>query len=307
MLTREVSVNARTRIEENMYQAPTEWRLLGAKTKAANIILLSQRNNVPHRKILEVGAGDGAILKWLDAFKFSEEAHALEVDPSGVDVIKSLNLASVRKVSLFDGYALPYDDDAFDLVVLSHVLEHVEFERILLREIKRVSRFQVIEIPLDSIADADRAWQHLYSYGHINAYTPALLRFLLKTERFGIVDDLAGIQSCEVKEYLHFVYNKIQRTPENVAGIREQAARNEIIFNSLPRSEQEWHAEYYAVLTKKISARELFDENLALAVSYYNNNKLGDAKLVLGNLNRLSLDGLFPLPAWAEALLRGES
>lgn len=307
MLTREVSVNARTRIEENMYQAPTEWRLMGAKTKAANIIVLCRRNSIPHRKILEVGAGDGAILKWLDAFKFCEEAHALEVDPSGVDVIKSLNLPSVEKVSLFDGYALPYDDDAFDLVVLSHVLEHVEFERILLREIRRVSRFQVIEVPLDSIVDADRAWQHHYSYGHINLYTPALLRFLLKTERFGIVDDLSGIQPGEIKEYLHFVYNNNPRTPESLAGIREQAARRESIFNSLPRSEQERHAEYFAVLTKKFGARELFDESLALAASYYDDNKPGDAKLVLGNLNRLSLDGLFPLPAWAEALLRGDS
>lgn len=69
----------------------------------------------------------------------------------------------------------------------SHVVEHVEHPRLLLRELKRVSEFQAFEIPLDYNAHIDRDVQQCLSYGHINIYTPSLFKFLLKSEGYEIV------------------------------------------------------------------------------------------------------------------------
>ena len=112
---------------------------------------------------------------------YFEELHALEIATSGIEVIKSRNLPSVKSVELFDGYALPYDDDSFDAVILCHVLEHVEYERILLRELMRVAPYQIIEVPLDYHFEIDSKVDHYLGYGHINVYTPSSVRFLLKS------------------------------------------------------------------------------------------------------------------------------
>jgi len=160
-------------LEEGHYPAPTEWRLLGARDKADHVIDLCQRNGLKPANLLEVGAGDGAILRCLSEKRFCASMSALEVSPSGVSVIKSQQIPGLVSCEVFNGYQLPFEDGRFDLVVLSHVLEHVEFERALLREIQRVSRHSVIEIPMDFTNLAHQDYHFLGpSYGHINAHSP---------------------------------------------------------------------------------------------------------------------------------------
>ncbi len=68
-------------------------------------------------------------------------------------------------------------------------MEHVEHERVLLREIKRVSKYQIFEVPIDFSFYVDKKITHFLSYGHINIYTPGLFRFLLMSEKFKIKKD----------------------------------------------------------------------------------------------------------------------
>jgi protein-L-isoaspartate O-methyltransferase len=42
------------------YRAPSEWRRLGAVDKAANVVALCEGR--PHARVLEIGAGEGALL-----------------------------------------------------------------------------------------------------------------------------------------------------------------------------------------------------------------------------------------------------
>jgi len=65
---------------------PSEWRRLGALDKASNIVALCGR--LPHRSILEIGAGDGSILSRLSELGFGEELHAVEISSSAVEVIQ---------------------------------------------------------------------------------------------------------------------------------------------------------------------------------------------------------------------------
>ena len=73
----------------------------------------------------------------------------------------------------------------------------------LLREIQRVSKYQIMEVPIDFSFYVDKRFSHFLSYGHINIYTPSLFRFLLKTESFDILKDKCYLYDNEI---LHFLF-----------------------------------------------------------------------------------------------------
>jgi ubiquinone/menaquinone biosynthesis C-methylase UbiE len=182
-------------------QSLVEWRNTGAKFKAKNIVELAK--GIPFRNMLEVGAGEGSILNWLSQWDFCSDMSCVEISESGIELIKSKQIKNLGDILLFDGYKIPYPDDHFDLVICSHVLEHVEHERLLLREIKRVSKYQIFEVPIDFSFYVDRKLSHFLSYGHINIYTPSLFRFLLKSENFNVEKDICHLYDDAVIRMQH--------------------------------------------------------------------------------------------------------
>ncbi|MCS6821896.1 MAG: class I SAM-dependent methyltransferase [Microscillaceae bacterium] len=198
---------------KNQYSPSTEaWRKLGAKGKAQNIIRITQ--GFTWYKVLEVGAGDGSVLQALASQNFAQQYYALEISESGLAQIQAKNIPHLQEAQLFDGYHIPYPDHFFDLVILTHVLEHVEHERLLLREIKRVSKHQVIEVPRDYRYGVEKKINHFLSYGHINLYTPSLLKFLLLTENFQILREQWGVY--EQKVFTFYAKNIWQKWKGNI-------------------------------------------------------------------------------------------
>lgn len=177
------------------------WRTNAAKYKAKNIVELAK--TISFDSVLEVGSGEGSILYWLSQWEFSKNLNAIEISKSGIELIKSKNIKNLNDILLFDGYKIPYEDNHFDLVICSHVMEHVEHERVLLREIKRVSKHQIFEVPIDFSFYVDKKIKHFLAYGHINIYTPSLFRFLLKSENFQILKDKCYLYDDEVLRYTH--------------------------------------------------------------------------------------------------------
>lgn len=164
------------------------WRHLGAKYKAQNIVSLAR--HIKFQNVLEVGAGEGSILNWLSQWNFCSDLNCVEISESGIEQIRAKKIDQLKDILLFDGYRIPYEDNHFDLVICSHVLEHVEHERVLLREIKRISKYQIFEVPIDFSFYVDQKIKHFLAYGHINIYTPGLFRFLLKSENFKVIQDV---------------------------------------------------------------------------------------------------------------------
>jgi SAM-dependent methyltransferase len=234
-----------------IYKARNPWRELGAKHKAANIVQVCGRAGFAPKRVLEVGAGEGAVLMHLDAMAFGAELHALEIARSGVDVIRSRGLASVKSATWFDGYTIPFPDDSFDMVILCHVLEHVEFERLLLRELRRVAPRHLIEVPLDYYPGIDAKVGHYLDYGHINVYTPTSLRFLLKSEGFRIDQEYLTITHEEVVEYNEFVNLKKERSAANLAEFRKRMSDKALSFYSAQREQAEVLADAMTVLTSR--------------------------------------------------------
>jgi SAM-dependent methyltransferase len=244
-----ISSNVKTAYDEFYQKHDEAWRMLGAKYKAQHIIDVC--TGLTFEKVLEVGAGDGSILKFLADDNFAPEYHAVEISDSGVEHIKSRNIKGLKSVQLFDGYKLPFEDNSFDLIILSHVLEHVEHERILLRELKRVAVNVIIEVPLDYKYGVDKRLKHFLAYGHINMYTPTSLRYLLRTEGLSVVNDLTSMIEPEVTRFNTFVN---QRKPKSMITdlkiITEYAVKNSLtkVFGDKIK---ERFANAYTVLCKK--------------------------------------------------------
>lgn len=155
----------------------SHWRWLGAIDKADNIRVLSQ---FPIRSLIEIGAGEGSILKRLSDLNFGQEMYALEISPTGVETIKNRQIPRLIECALFDGYNVPYDNSRFDLAILSHVIEHVEYPRRLLYEAKRVAKYVFIEVPCEDTLRLNKDFV-FDKVGHINSYSPKTIRRLIQT------------------------------------------------------------------------------------------------------------------------------
>jgi len=244
-----ISGSVKTAYDEFYQKHDEAWRMLGAKYKAQHIIDVCAGSVVG--KVLEVGAGDGSILKLLAEKDFAPEYYAVEISESGVQHIQTRNISNLKSVQLFDGYHLPFGNDSFDLVILSHVLEHVEHERMLLREIKRVARQFVIEVPIDYKPGVDSRIKHFLAYGHINVYTPTSLRYLLITEGFEIENDLTSIIEPEVTKFNTYVNQKKPKSLLKELKIGTEFVVKNCLGKFFGKKMNERLANAYTVLCKK--------------------------------------------------------
>ncbi len=244
-----ISDNVKEAYDEFYQKHDEAWRMLGAKYKAQHIVDVSQGRTF--KKVLEVGAGDGSILKFLADADFAPEYHAVEISDSGVEHILARDIKNVKSVQIFDGYKLPFADDSFDLIILSHVLEHVEHERVLLREIKRVARHCIIEVPLDYRFGVDSRIKHFLAYGHINIYTPTSLRYLLFTEGLAVENDLTSMISPEVTKFNSYVNQKKPKSILTDIKINSEYAIKNSIAKLFGKKMNEKMANAYTVLCKK--------------------------------------------------------
>ena len=182
-----------------------EWRKIGAIGKVENILDLTKDLTISN--VIDIGAGDGNVLALLDKKDFCSDLTAVEISDSAIEQIRKKNILRLREIELFDGYKIPFEDKTFDLAICSHVIEHVEFLRKLLREIKRVSKMQILEVPIDFSFQVDKKFEHFNSYGHINIYTPSLFNFLLYTEGFEILKHKNSLYQKEVIKFQNKKYS----------------------------------------------------------------------------------------------------
>jgi ubiquinone/menaquinone biosynthesis C-methylase UbiE len=227
----------------------TAWRMLGAQSKATNIVAVCK--SIDPARVLEVGAGDGSILHFLNEWNFGKELYALEIAETGVSLIRARELSRLVEAKSFDGYQIPYADNSFDLVILSHVLEHVEHERILLRELKRIAKNIVIEVPLDYRFGVDKRMKHFLDYGHINMYTPTSLRFLLQSEGLTVVSDRLSMTPPATTKFNEFVNKKTHKALSKVLRIEIEYRLKKLIGNLMGTRKEEQFANAYTVLTQK--------------------------------------------------------
>jgi ubiquinone/menaquinone biosynthesis C-methylase UbiE len=112
------------------------WRELGALEKARSVGLLVAR---PVGRVVDIGCGEGSVIAALDGSLGAAGFSGFEVAEAAVEAARRRQYDARVEFALFDGRRIPSEDKAFDVAILSHVLEHVADPRALLHEAARVA------------------------------------------------------------------------------------------------------------------------------------------------------------------------
>ena len=97
------------------------WRALGAANKAAHVAALYPSAGA----VVEIGCGDGALLAALSERGIGSRLDGFEISPEAAELARLKDIPRVGRIEAYDGERIPADDDAYDLAVLSHVVEHI--------------------------------------------------------------------------------------------------------------------------------------------------------------------------------------
>jgi methionine biosynthesis protein MetW len=93
--------------------------------------------------VIDLGSGDGTLLKILEDKK-KIKGIGVEMSPSGVKAAKRKGIKSI--VGRIDA-KLPFKDKEFDYAICSATLQMVMYPEVLIREMVRVSKKQIITLP----------------------------------------------------------------------------------------------------------------------------------------------------------------
>jgi SAM-dependent methyltransferase len=177
------------------------WRALGAVGKVDHVIELLGRAGIRPRSTLEVGCGDGALLSELHRRGFGGMLSGVEITEAAVEIAASR--PEIESVALYDGLHLAAADGAYELGILSHVLEHVPDPSALLAEVARACRVVVIEVPLEANLSARRASkrEHAAEVGHLQQLDRAAARAIVARAGLELTAELEDPLPLEVHRF----------------------------------------------------------------------------------------------------------
>jgi len=98
----------------------------------------------PQARVLDLGCGDGALLRYLWQAK-QAPGYGVEIDAAHV-VECVRNDVNVLQMNLEDGLAT-FGDRSFDCVILSETLQAIHHTELLMREMLRVGREAIVSFP----------------------------------------------------------------------------------------------------------------------------------------------------------------
>lgn len=171
-----------------------KWLTFGAIEKTNSIQTLLERNSIKARTILELGCGTGAILQEC-------QRRGLAQAYTGVDYSEEAIAYLQTHVPGVTAYAADIMSDdlalqgSFDVVILSHVLEHLEEPGLLLSTMlsKLDFTFLIAEVPLEHLPLLRlraKIWGHpsKEGAGHVQFYTASAFEALLTSCGLAIID-----------------------------------------------------------------------------------------------------------------------
>jgi 2-polyprenyl-3-methyl-5-hydroxy-6-metoxy-1,4-benzoquinol methylase len=139
------------------------------------------------RTLLDVGCGEGIVLRELQSSLVGVRCAAIDVDYA--EVLDAVRHAPGCRAQVGSAYEIPYRAGSFDLVVCCEVLEHLERPASALRELVRVSaRHVLVSVPREPIWRGLNVIRGAYlrrlgsTPGHVNRWSAASFEALVRSE-----------------------------------------------------------------------------------------------------------------------------
>ncbi len=170
------------------------WLAAGASNKAESVKLLIEKNDIQLDNLLELGCGTGAVLQEAEKLNLSESFFGLDFSEEAINFLSSTTDTIHTAIGDITLPITQFDISQFDLVLISHTLEHLEDPQVALRAIKSLDfEYLLAEVPLENLLGGkfkslfvDRS---INSAGHVQFYDRATFRKLLRSCGYKILDD----------------------------------------------------------------------------------------------------------------------
>jgi SAM-dependent methyltransferase len=194
--------------------------------------------------VVEIGCGDGSLLLELAAVWPSARFDGFELSPPAIEIARGRGIPRVGRLEAYDGTRLPAADDAYELAVLSHVLEHVPDPAPLLAEAARVARHVLVEVPLEANRSAARPAKRAEAerIGHLHAFDRAAVRELVAGAGLRVVAELSDPLPRE--HHAFFASTAAER-----ARAAAKWALRTAVWRIAPDASARWFTLHYAVLS----------------------------------------------------------
>ena len=152
----------------------------------------------PDSKVIDLACGNGSLLVRLQKEK-NAAGKGMEVSKSGIDVCRK------RGLSVLEGridVPLPFRDNEFDYAICNVTIQMVMYPEILLQEMKRIARYQIVSFPnfafwrnrIDLMLNGRMPKRMLFEY---KWYTTGHIHQLSFIDFQELVNDVGGLRIME--------------------------------------------------------------------------------------------------------------
>lgn len=192
--------SSKTYLAFGVEPSPTQYPVEKSRylTMASYIHEESLRHDQPI-KVLDIGCHEGMMLLYCQKNESRVEFHGMDVLPERLSVALKRGYASTMLQDIRN-FPFPYKDDFFDVVVCSHILEHLEHPEMVLQELNRIMKkggLLIVGVPIGLLPGilwrrhivplykpSERRETVLRRFGHVNFFTLPDLKKLLKANNF---------------------------------------------------------------------------------------------------------------------------
>jgi SAM-dependent methyltransferase len=222
------------------------WRRLGAVNKAAHVAVLLERAGLRPARVVEIGCGDGALLLALSERGVGDLLDGFELSAEAAALARRKDIPRRGRIEAYDGLHVPAADHAYDLAILSHVVEHVPDPAPLLAEAARLARHVIVEVPLEANRSARRPSVRAEAarIGHVHAFDRAAVRALLRGAGLTVTAELSDPLSLAHQRY--FATDARSRA---MAAAKTLVRRT--LFRASPRGAERLFTVHYACLAAR--------------------------------------------------------
>jgi len=166
-----------------------DWHIEASPWKARGILQMLQRNNIHPKIICEVGCGAGEILKILQGHLDDDcQFWGYEIAPQAYELAKSRENENLHfKLADFREEENAY----YDLILIIDVLEHFEDPFSFLRQIKTVSEYKILQLPLDVHVLSvlrNELIKYRHTTGHLHFFTKDIALQIFRDNGYEVLD-----------------------------------------------------------------------------------------------------------------------